>query len=1074
MANYNPHTPDIVGQEWVPIIDAPYQPDITQERGYSFTVSKSTLFVPPIVPRFGRFVLDNVPSGVTTSQVPFMNLYRKGNERCGPILTAIAECTDAVSGGPDGAFFGALTGSQALRNPSDGSGYDFTSGSAPINGTLDLAFSSADMPALAGRIYNVSLLYAATGQGLKQATSPYSMLISLRYRSTDFYYSTGALETGESFRGDLNKLARISLGEINPNWSNATFTGTNDRYPWTLPRLQLFSQASGDPMRIRFSWQAPDLDTDLKLEYAALQITYSPFENRIMYGGTHMGIDQAQTGTAPNYGFAGDDIRNRVVLRTANSLVTGGTLALDPGEYTVTFNLADYGDANQPIFNINAAAATNTRPTLAASRELYEVPSVNGVEIDRAFDITDTITVEDSHIIAGIGISVTGTAGAFGGSDVYAGCHGYYSPQVGDAILIAVPSQDFRSDNKDGALPYPWLRFYARQTAGPIRSDTYLTADMATGPGTVSISSADLNALPEIFDGWREVTLRFADGDVPTLDSDASTLRKISWSGDTIAINSGIAYQVLGAVSSLMFNNAKYQGTIGTNTAALFPLSSAVGDYAFLFSTDPPPVTGVAITTASTALTGIGTACGTTPQCILTSVSYNRVTWPLTRNQTVITDTFDRTVANAWGTSSSGQPWTTSGGTAADYSVSGISSWGIHNHTSTATPHTTIIGPATTRDFDVTVDFIMPSVNPATQPFLTSVVGRWVNSTTFYDFRLTWTTASGRDAELGVYNGSGLLIVSAMIPFVSISPNDRIRMRASAQGTTLSAKVWNTTVGDAEPELWQVSGSDATITQGQVGVRSNIVSGSTATLPVQFRFDSFNAFPTSWNFGYYELQRSDDDTPWQTIMRATSPSVSGFSDYEARVGMRSDYRIRQVNVYDFPGSWSPVVSNTLPSPVTGTGAEGHELLIFTTNTNQTHGQTLAYEEVWESNPTQELQYFEGDGMMQFQRMYRRNYQVGFHALERGGVRFERTLLVQNAAVPPPILENAFESLRDMAWDALPYICVRTGQGDRWYAAVEVPAGTISRTRRLQLVQVKITEASDEPVAVDPPGASRAV
>lgn len=1074
MANYNPHTPDIVGQEWVPIIGQPYQPDITEERGYSFTVSRSTLFVPPVVARRGLFVLDSVPSGVTTSQVPFMSVYRKGNERTGPIMKSVIECADAVSSGSNGAFFGALTGSQALRNPSDGSGYNFITGTAPVSGILDLAFSSTDLPALAGRIYNVSLLYSASGDGLAQATAPNSMLVSLRYRSTDFYYSTGALETGPSFRGDLSKISRISLGEINPNWSNATFTATNDRYPWTLSRLQLFDDTSVDPMRIRFSWFAPELNTDLRLYYAALEITYSPFENRLMYGGTHMGIDQCATGTSPNYGFGGDDTRNRVMLRTANSFATGAALELPTGEYTVTFNLADYGDANQPIFNINAAAATNTRPTLAAVRELYEVPSINGIEIERAFDVADTITVAESRIIPAIGIAATGTQGAFAGADVYAGCHGYYSPQVGDAILIAVPSQGFRSDNKDGPLPYPWIRFYARQTSGPVRSDAYLTFDMATGPGTVRISSAELDALPEIFDGWREVTLRFADGDVPTLDGDASTLRTITWTADNVAITNGIAYQVLGAISSLMFENAKYQGRIATNSEAVFPLSSITGDYTFLFSTDPPPITGVGVSTGSVALTGIGTECGITPECIPTSVSYNRVTWPAPRNQTVIFDSFDRTVVNSWGTSSSGQVWTTSGGSAADYDVDATTSRGTHNHTANGTPHNTLIGPSTTRDFEITVDFIAPAVSPAAQPMQMSAIGRWTNSSTFYEYRLEWNTGIIRDTTLGVHTGTGLLVVDAMIPFINIGPNDRIRMRAFAQGTTLGAKVWNITNGDTEPELWQVVGSDSTLTQGQVGVRSNVVSGSTATLPITFGFDTFNVTPTTWNFGYYELQRSDDDTPWQTIMRATSSTVTGFSDFEARIGMESDYRIRQVNVYDFPGLWSTTVSNTLPSPVTGTGADGHTLLIFTSNANQTHGQTLAYEEVWDGNPTEEMTYFEGEGMLQFQRLYGRDYQVGFHALERGGVQFERTMLVQNAAVPPPILENAFESLRDMAWDALPYVCVRTNLGDRWYAAVEVPSGAISRARRLQLMQVKITEVGDEPYPVDPPGAPRAV
>jgi hypothetical protein len=1076
MANYNPHVPDIVGQEWVPIIGQPYQPDITEERGYSFTVSK-TSGAAPIVVRRGLFTLANVPSGVTTSQVPFMSLYPKGEERCGPVQSVVMECDDAVSSGSDGAFFGALTGGQALRNPSDGSGYDFTSGSAPISGVLDLSFNISDLPSFVGRVYNVSLLYSADGDGLEQATIPNSMLVSLRYRSTDFFYSTGALQTGASFRGDLNKLASISLGEINPNWSNATFTGTNDRYPWTLPRLQLFSAASGDPMRIRFQWQAPELNTELKLYYAALQITYSPFENRIMYGGTHMGIDQVQTGTSPNYGFNGDDVRNRVMLRTANTLVTGSGLELQPGEYTVTFNLADYGDANQPLFNINAAAATNTRPTLDAIRELYEVPSINGVEIERAFTTSDVIRVAESRIIPSIGITVTGTAGP-GAGDVYSGCQGYFTPKPGDAVSIATPSQNFHSDNKDGALPYPWIRFYARQTSGPIHADAGLTLAVTTpSGGSVFITSAQLDALPEIFDGWREVTLRFADGTAPLWDGDAATSRVISWNVNGIALDVGVAFQVLGAQTGLSFNNAAYQGSFSAATGGFFPLSSSsIGDYTFLFSTDPPTITGIGVSTASVALTGIGTECSTTPACIPTSMNYNRVTWPVPHSATAITDDFTRAVSSGWGTSTSGQAWTTTGGSAADYSVT-VADGGIHNVTSTGVARTSLIGATTIRDFDVTaVVRIMGA--PATQPNSASVVGRWVDSSNFYEFRLEWSpTATPRNGLITIrrtLTGSDSILVSTIISPMVIAAGDRLHIRASAQGSTLRMKVWNQDDGEREPELWQAVVSDTSFTQGQVGLRSMVNALSTATLPIQFRWDAFNALPSSWNFGYYELQRTDDDTPWQTIMKATSPEVSGFSDFEARISMRSDYRIRQVNVYEFPGLWSPIVSNTLPSPITGTGADGHELLVFTTNTNQTHGQTLAYEEVWDGNPSQEQTYFEGEGMMQFQRMYRRDYQVGFHALERGGVRFERVLLVQNAAVPPPIVENAFQSLRDMAWESLPYVCVLTNQGDRWYAAVEVPSGTISRTRRLQLVQVKITEVGDEPYPVDPPGVTRAV
>lgn len=1083
MANYNPHTPDIVGQEWVPIIGAPYQPDITQERGYTFTVSKNT-GVAPIVARVGRFVVANVPSGVITSQVPFMSLYEKGSETTGPIMSAIMECDGATSGGPDGAFFGTLSGAAALQNPSDDSGYSFTLGSAPINGTLDLSFSSATLPPVIGRIHNVSLLYSADGTGLEQATAPNTMWISIRYRSTDFYYSTGALVTGQSQLGDLNQIQRISFGEVNPNWSDATFTATNDRYPWTTSRLALFATGSGDPMRVRFQWSSPTLDTDLQLQYAALQITYSPFENRLMYGGTHIGMNQYATAlslTPPTYGPGADQFKNRVILRTGSSQATGTGLELQPGEYTVTMHLADYGDANNPIFGINAAAATNTRPTINASRELYDIPSITGKEIERAFTTSDTMRVETTHLIPAIGIGVTGSAGPAVGEDVYSGCHGYFGPQAGEIVSIAVPLQNFYSDNKDGALPYPWIRFYARQVNGDVSATAGINFTVTTPAfGSVSITSAELDALPEIFDGWREVTLRFPDGSVPIWDSDTVTQRTITWSGNTAALNLGVAFQVLGDGSVFPYTNARYQGLLGAGSNATFPLTaSAAGSYTFLFSTDPPTITGIGVTTQSVALTGIGTECGITPQCIPTTVACNYVTWPLPHNQAIITDTFDRSVSNGWGNATSGQAWSTVGGVAGDYSVT--NSAGVHSISAANSSRATVIGPSTTRDFDITVN---ATIRPASGGIggassSTAILGRWVDASNYYEFRVEWTTSSGsRDTLLTIRRvlaGVETVISSTTaIPFMDVTTGNFIRMRAAAQGSTLMFKAWDTSASESEPALWQLTVTDSSFTQGQVGVRSFVYAGSTSATPIQFSYDSFSVRPTEWNFGYYELQRMDDDTPWQTIMTATSPSVTGFCDFEARIGMRSDYRIRQRNVYDFYGPWSTTVSSTLPSPVTGTGADGYSLLVFTSNTNQVNGQTLAYTEVWESNPTHEMTYFEGEGMVQFQRMYRRDFQVGFHSLERGGVQFTRTLLVQNAAVPAPILENAFQSLRDMAWDDLPYVCVRTNVGDRWYAAVEVPSGTISRNRRLQLVQVKVTEVTGEPYAVDPEGVPRAV
>jgi hypothetical protein len=339
-----------------------------------------------------------------------------------------------------------------------------------------------------------------------------------------------------------------------------------------------------------------------------------------------------------------------------------------------------------------------------------------------------------------------------------------------------------------------------------------------------------------------------------------------------------------------------------------------------------------------------------------------------------------------------------------------------------------------------------------------AVIGRFVNTSNYYYFRVRWTPADVLEVDImrvlgGVFTQLTTTVSNPNSFSLGGTGDGVVSMRVQAQGSMLRMKVWDATLTD-EPVAWTQTVSDTSIIAGQVGLRSELISGNTNALPVLFRFPTFAVTPPTSGFGYYELQRSDAYTDWQTILQATSPTVTGFNDTEARIGVQSDYRMRQVNVHGFEGPWSSTVSATAPA---STGVS--YFLSFTSNEDQTGAHALAYAEVWDGNPSEDFTYFEGTGMMQFQRMYGRDFQVGFHALERGGAQFERTLLVQNAAVSPPVLERAFTSLRDLAWETFDYVCVRTNQGDRWFAAVEVPSGTISRGRKLQLVQVRITEVA---------------
>lgn len=221
-------------------------------------------------------------------------------------------------------------------------------------------------------------------------------------------------------------------------------------------------------------------------------------------------------------------------------------------------------------------------------------------------------------------------------------------------------------------------------------------------------------------------------------------------------------------------------------------------------------------------------------------------------------------------------------------------------------------------------------------------------------------------------------------------------------------------------------------------------------------------------FGYYELQRKDEvDETWYTVLQASSPTVTGFSDYEARVDRRSYYRIRTANALEFFGSWSAEVTNALPAPGVLTSGDGNSTLMFTTNQHQDGSGNLAYTQTWDSSITEEFTFPEAEGV-QLREMYQRDFAVAFTPSERGGERFSRNILVHNSAVPSGLIRDGFTSLRDLAWDDLAYVCVRNELGDRWFATVRVPSGEVKRNRQLFIAKVDIIEVTDTPGVLELP------
>lgn len=225
-------------------------------------------------------------------------------------------------------------------------------------------------------------------------------------------------------------------------------------------------------------------------------------------------------------------------------------------------------------------------------------------------------------------------------------------------------------------------------------------------------------------------------------------------------------------------------------------------------------------------------------------------------------------------------------------------------------------------------------------------------------------------------------------------------------------------------------------------------------------------------WGYYEVQRRDttmDTGVWETIAKITNPYVGDLDDYEARIGVTSSYRIRTVHTTGITGPWSAEITSTIAAPgVTGAGVD---VGILVMTSNEDPAANLAYVHIHGAGGQEEFDFIES-GYGSLEPVYGRDYQVALRPTERGGVTFTRTILVNKAGVPSGTLDRGFTGLRDLAWDAIPYVCVRDELANRWLANITVPSGSVrrqdGRRTHYQVSSVVVTEVTETPYEHDDP------
>ncbi|WP_073754227.1 hypothetical protein [Streptomyces sp. CB03234] len=195
-------------------------------------------------------------------------------------------------------------------------------------------------------------------------------------------------------------------------------------------------------------------------------------------------------------------------------------------------------------------------------------------------------------------------------------------------------------------------------------------------------------------------------------------------------------------------------------------------------------------------------------------------------------DTFTRTVASGWGTSSSGQAWTELGGLTSDRSVDGTRGV-ITLPANVDTIRRQILTPAVA-DAEVLVS-ISPGQVSTGNSLIPGVLLRHVDGSNFYRVRLHFRIDS---AVYLVVTRGGTEQGAQVVTGLTYAANDVFWLRAKVIGDRVLGRVWKD--GTPEPHDW---GIDRTITtspiaSGGVGVSGSALGGLTNVNPVT-RYDNF-------------------------------------------------------------------------------------------------------------------------------------------------------------------------------------------------------------------------------------------
>ncbi len=183
---------------------------------------------------------------------------------------------------------------------------------------------------------------------------------------------------------------------------------------------------------------------------------------------------------------------------------------------------------------------------------------------------------------------------------------------------------------------------------------------------------------------------------------------------------------------------------------------------------------------------------------------------PLRISVTLAQDTFTRSVADDWGTSSFGQAYTEAGDTfaAGDFDVNG-SAGTIQPNGTGLRRFATVETNAT--DFDIQVDIAIGST-PASGTLSQGVGGRFTDTNSHYLARVQVSTTSTVTLFIDKRVAGVTTTITSVLTSLTHSNGAYKTIRFRGDGALLWAKVWDT--GTAEPTAWTLSTSDTALSTG--------------------------------------------------------------------------------------------------------------------------------------------------------------------------------------------------------------------------------------------------------------------